>query len=209
MIDLSLFPVFLAGALILGATPGPDVAFTMASAAKGGTKAGIAAALGIGSGCLVWAGLSAAGLAALLAASEHALLFVRLAGGFYLLAMAAKTIEAFDDPAMFQAKGAGAMGRAFRNGMATNLLNPKVGLFFIAFLPAFTNAAIGPVWVQVLILGAVFSCTGTLMLFAYAAAAGAMRARLERSKSLRQAMNAVAATAFGALGLRLLISRPA
>ncbi|MEQ8935047.1 MAG: LysE family transporter, partial [Amphiplicatus sp.] len=94
MIDLSLFPVFLAGAVILSLTPGPDVAFTMASAIRGGTRSGVAAALGIGAGCLVWAGLSAAGLAAVLAASEHALLFVRLAGGFYLLALAAKTIEA-------------------------------------------------------------------------------------------------------------------
>lgn len=208
MIDLSLFWVFLAGALILNLTPGPDVAFTMASAVRGGVRAGMAAALGVGAGCLVWAALSAAGLAALLAASEHALLFVRLAGGIYLLGLAARTIETIGDPALLQSKGAGGAATAFRDGLATNLLNPKVGLFFIAFLPAFTNATIGPLWVQVLILGAVFSCSGVLILFAYAAAAGALRSRLERSKPLRRALNAVAATAFGALGLRLVLTRP-
>lgn len=209
MIDLSVFPIFLAGALALNLAPGPDVAFTMASAIRGGRRAGFAAALGIGAGSLVWSALAAAGIATLLAASEHALTIIRIAGGLYLLALAAKTIESLDDAFLAEARGASGAGRAFRDGIITNLLNPKVGLFFIAFLPAFTNAQVGPIWAQALILGAVFSLTGALALFVYAAAAGAARARLQRSRTLRRLMAAAAATAFGALGFRLLLTRPA
>ncbi|MEX0643709.1 MAG: LysE family transporter, partial [Parvularculaceae bacterium] len=78
MVDPASFWLFLAGALLLNITPGPDMAFTLATSAKGGVKAGLAAAAGVGLGSLAWAGLTAAGLAALLAASEHAFTIIRI-----------------------------------------------------------------------------------------------------------------------------------
>ena len=205
MIDLSLFPLFLGGALALNFTPGPDVAFTLATATKGGVRAGLAAALGIGAGSLVWAVFAAGGLAALLAASEHALTVIRIAGGFYLLYLAVRTIAKIDQS--FDVAGDVNMMAAFRSGAITNLLNPKVGVFFLAFLPAFANPAIGPVWLQTLILGAVFSFTGVCVLAGVAIGAGAIRERLARSRKMRITLNSVAASAFGLLGLRLLLMR--
>ena len=170
MFDPQTFLLFLAGALLLNITPGPDMAFTLATSAKSGPRAGLAAAAGVGTGAFVWAVLTAAGLAALLAASEHALTAIRIAGGAYLLYLAVKTYrqrhEAHD------AKGAAGFAKAFRAGALTNLLNPKVGLFYLAFLPSFADPAAGPVWLQILALGTVFSVSGALVLAAVAFAAG-------------------------------------
>ena len=207
MIDLTLFPLFLAGALALNFTPGPDVAFTLAAATRGGVRTGLAAALGIGAGSLVWAMLAAGGLAALLAASEHALTVIRIAGGFYLLYLAVRTIAKLDQS--FDVAGDVNMLAAFRSGAITNLLNPKVGVFFLAFLPAFVNPEVGPVWLQTFVLGAVFSCTGVCVLAGVAFGAGAIRERLARSKKMRIGLNSIAASAFGLLGLRLLLMRDA
>lgn len=199
------FLVFLAGALILNITPGPDMAFTLASAVKGGVRAGAAAAIGIGAGSLVWAGATAIGLAALLSASQHMLTLLKIAGGCYLVYLAIETYRHRRDA--IETKGAGGAASAFRSGFLTNLLNPKVGLFYIAFLPAFTDAAAGPIWAQVLFLGAVFSVSGALVLIGVAAAAGGLRARLAASPALRGRIRTASALVFGGLGLHLIFAR--
>lgn len=199
------FLVFLAGALILNITPGPDMAFTLASAVKGGARAGAAAAIGIGAGSLVWAGATAIGLAALLSASHHVLTLLKIGGGCYLVYLAIETYRHRRDA--IETKGAGDMAAAFRSGFLTNLLNPKVGLFYIAFLPAFTDAAAGPIWAQVLFLGAVFSVSGALVLVGVAAAAGGLRARLAASPALRVRIRTASALIFGGLGLHLIFAR--
>ena len=205
MIDASLFPLFLAGALILNFTPGPDMAFTLATSARAGVRAGLAAAVGVGAGSLGWAILTAAGLAALLATSEHALTIIRIGGGAYLVFLAGQTFR--HRRAMPQSRGGTNVWQAFRAGALTNLFNPKVGLFYLAFLPSFTNASTGPVWLQILVLGAIFSITGALVLALVAVIAGSARARLVQSEKFRVALNIVAATVFGALGLHLLLVR--
>jgi threonine/homoserine/homoserine lactone efflux protein len=204
MLDLSLFPLFLVAGLALALTPGPDMAFTLATAAARGTRAGLGAVAGIITGGLVWTVAAAAGLAALVAASDHALTVVRYAGAAYLIWLAIKTLRALDKP--MEAEGARDAGRAFRQGLTTNLLNPKIGLFFLALLPQFTNAEIGPVWLQMLVLGLIFFVMGTVVLVCVALAAGAARDRLARSANTRRVLNGLAATAFGGLGLRLIFS---
>ncbi len=172
MIDSSMLFLFLGGVLLLNITPGPDMAFTLATAAKSGTRAGLAAAAGVVTGSLVWAALTAVGLAALLAASEHALTAIRMIGGAYLIYLAVKTyLHRHDVPEM---TGAVNFGRAFRSGALTNMLNPKVGLFFLAFLPSFVDPAAGPVGPQIFILGAVFSFSGGLILALVAMAAASL-----------------------------------
>ncbi len=195
--------LFLAGALLLNITPGPDMAFTLATSGKGGTRAGVAAALGVGAGSLIWAVLTAAGLAALLAASQHAMMFIRLLGGFYLLYLALETYKRRHET--HAAKGADTLSAAFRSGALTNLFNPKVGLFFLAFLPSFTDPLAGPVWLQTLFLGTIFTAGGVAVLIAVAFAAGRARDRIARSPVFRSWINTIAAGVFGALGLRLLL----
>ena len=87
----------------------------------------------------------------------------------------------------------------------TNLLNPKVGLFFLAFLPQFTNPELSPVWLQMLVLGGIFFAIGTAVLTAVALAAGQAQAWLAGSRNARRVLNGLSATAFGGLGLRLLL----
>ena len=205
MIDPSLFWLFLAGALLLNVTPGPDMAFTLATSARGGVRAGLAAAFGVAVGSLGWAVLTAGGLAALLAASEHALTVIRTIGGVYLLFLAYKT---FRERKVFkEAQGRTNIWRAFRAGAMTNLFNPKVGLFYLAFLPGFTSDAIGPIWIQILVLGAVFSVTGGLVLAATAVAAGSARSLLLQSEKFRVGLNTTAAAVFAGLGLHLVFAR--
>ena len=205
MIDGSMLYLFLAGALVLNFTPGPDMAFTLATSARAGARAGLAAAAGVGAGSLGWAILTAAGLAALLAASEHALTVIRIAGGAYLLYLAVRTFQ--NRRQMMQSKGGAGIAQAFRAGALTNLFNPKVGLFYLAFLPSFTDAAAGPVWFQILALGSIFSFTGALVLALVALIAGSARSLLTQSERFRVALNMIAATVFGALGLHLLFAR--
>ncbi|WP_428408253.1 LysE family translocator [Hyphococcus sp.] len=204
MVDGAAFALFLSGALLLNITPGPDMAFTLASTARGGTRAGFAAALGIGAGSLGWAFATAAGLAAMLAASEHALTVIRIAGGLYLLYLAARTL--MEKSAPLKAEGAAGALQSFRSGALTNLFNPKVGLFYLAFLPSFANPEAGPVALQILLLGAIFSVTGTLVLFIVAAAAGALRGVFAASRSVQGVTKAISASVFGGLGAYLLFS---
>jgi threonine/homoserine/homoserine lactone efflux protein len=204
VLDLTLLPLFLAGGLALALTPGPDMAFTLATTASRGLRAGLGAVAGIITGGAIWTVAAAVGLAALLTASEHALAVVRYGGAIYLLWLAWQTIRTLD--AAPHARASASASQAFLRGLMTNLLNPKVGRFFLAFLPQFTNAELGPVWIQMLMLGGMFFAMGTMVLVAVALAAGAAQARLARSLTLRRVLNGLAATAFGGLGLRLIFS---
>lgn len=204
MLDLDILPVFIAGAAALAVTPGPDMMFTLATAAARGRAAGLGAVAGIISGGLVWTLASAVGLAALVAANPNSLMIVRYAGAAYLIWLAYRTFRTLS--ALPEGEAANDLASAFRRGFVTNLLNPKIGLFFLAFLPQFTNAQIGPVWIQMLLLGLIFFAIGAVILIAVALAAGTARDHLAQSQAWRKGLNALAGTAFGGLGLRLLFT---
>lgn len=192
---------FLAGALVLNLTPGADVLFATASGVQGGPKAGAAAGLGVGVGGIFHVTATAFGLGALVAAHPGALDAVRWLGAAYLLWIAVKSWRA--GPVHFEAgRGAISARAAFRRGVITNVLNPKVMLFMLAYLPQFTAPEIGPIWQQILILGGIVFCTGTLITMGYGALAGWMGARLARQMGV---LNRVAAVLFGALALRLVL----
>ena len=204
MIELSEFWIFLGGALLLNITPGQDMAFTLSSAARGGKGSGLAAAGGIGVGALAWSLIAAAGLAVALVATSNALTFIRLAGGAYLLYLAVRIITRLDTPTDPQKEAP--VGESFRFGVLTNLLNPKVGLFFFAFLPGFVNAETGPVWQQVFLLGAIFSLTSVIVLGAVAFGASAARNTLQDTKSIRRGLNIATAALFLVIGMRMLLT---
>lgn len=188
---------FVAAGLLLNLTPGADVLFATASGLAGGPRVGAVAGLGVGLGGLWHVGLAAAGVSALIAAHPGALLGLKAAGAAYLLVLAWKSWNA---GAAAPARGEARMGRALARGFVTNALNPKVALFVLAFLPQFTDPARGPVWQQIVVLGAVFSATGTLITSGYGALAGlagrALGARMA-------ALNRVAAVMFAGLAARL------
>lgn len=190
---------FLGAGVLLNLTPGADVMFATASGLTGGARAGVAAAFGVALGGVFHTLLAAAGLAALLAASPVAFEAVKWLGAGYLAFLAVKTWRA--GPA-HEVVGAGSLTRAIRRGFVTNSLNPKVALFVLAFLPQFTDPALGPVWQQILALGLMFSVTGFFVTASYGALAGVAGASLRRASGW---LNKLAAVVFGALAVRLVL----
>lgn len=195
MADLAAFA--LAG-LALNLTPGADVLFATASGLRGGPRAGMAAGLGVGLGGALHVTLAALGLSAVIAAHPDALTVIRWAGAAYLLWLAVAAWRA--GPAGAVSSGTIAPLAALRRGFLANALNPKVILFILAFLPQFTDPAHGPVWQQIVLLGSLFTVTGTLVTMGYGAVAGALGQSLSRRLGV---LNRVASVIFAGLAARL------
>ncbi len=145
---------FLTAAVVLNLAPGPDIAFILGQTVRGGRKAGFAALGGIWLGAFGHVLMAAAGLSAILATSATAFSVVKWAGAAYLLYLGIKALRS--DGSGFIAKGEATSPRAFpifRQGVIVALLNPKVAIFFLAFLPQFVVAGAGPVWAQLFLHG--------------------------------------------------------
>ncbi len=159
-------PLFAATVFLLNATPGVDMAFTVASTLRGGWRQGVAAAVGIMAGCVLHTLAAAFGLAALLATSSEAFAVVKYAGAAYLLYVAWGMARAGLRPAaaVAEVKAPQSLWRTARQGFFTNALNPKVALFFLALLPQFIDAAAPNKAAAFLFLGAWFIAQGLLFL---------------------------------------------
>ena len=192
---------FIGASFLLYLTPGADMMFTIASGVAGGPRAGLAAAAGISLGVLTHVIAAAAGLAVLVAASPVMLDGVRYAGAAYLAYLAYANWTA--DPDLDERKGRSDVWRAFQRGYLTNILNPKVILFILAFLPQFTNPAIGPVWHQIILLGVILGIGGILTDGAFGLFAGLAADRVRKSAGT---MNKISAVVFGSLAARLAIN---
>jgi len=204
---LPAWPVFLGFALAglaLNIVPGADMTFVIASAARGGRRDGIVAALGIGAGALIHVCAAVAGLSAILASSQAAFDLIKYAGAAYLLWLAFSLIRS--------GKSAGEStppvlpARLFRSAMLVNILNPKVALFFLAFLPQFVDPAANLPAVQILCLGLWFDFAGTLVNIAVAIVAAGAAVRLREVAWLARAARWLAATIMGALAIQLALA---
>ena len=153
MPDIGLFVV---ASVLLALAPGPDIIYVLTRGISQGRKAGIAAALGFASGCIFHTVLAAVGVAALIRSSELAFDLVRYAGAAYLVWIGIQALRHRSDFSIEAASEARALAAIYRQSVIGNMLNPKVTLFFLAFLPQFVNAEQGGVGLQMAILGAVF-----------------------------------------------------
>lgn len=204
--DLALFVMT---ALVLNATPGADMIYTVTRTLQSGWRGGVAAALGIGAGCAVHAVAAALGLAALLASSPWAFDGIRWAGAAYLLWLAWVMLQAARQPGE-PAPHAPALAQqsavqTFAQGVLTNVLNPKVALFFLALLPQFIAADAADKTLAFLFLGAVFIVNGTVFLLAVVIVAHTAR-RVGARPAIRRLLNLVGASLFAALAARLALS---
>ena len=203
--DLGLFVIT---ALVLNATPGVDFLYTVTRTLQSGVRGGIAASLGISAGCVIHALAAALGLAALLAASAFAFSMIKWAGAAYLLWLALGMLHdawtgaatAADRPVQ-----AAPPRRIFLQGFLTNVLNPKVALFFLALLPQFIAADASNKPAAFLFLGAIFVVNGTLFLFALVAATARVR-RIDAAPRVRRVLNAAGGALFAALAARLALA---
>jgi threonine/homoserine/homoserine lactone efflux protein len=202
--DLGLFVLT---ALVLNATPGVDFLYTVTRTLQLGARGGAVAALGISAGCVVHALAAALGLAAVLATSALAFTVVKWVGAAYLLWLAFGMLrDAWRGGALRASEVDRAapmsLRKVFAQGFLTNVLNPKVALFFLALLPQFIDADAANKPLAFLFLGAVFIVNGTLFLLALVAVAARAR-RLGLAPGMRRALNATGGALFAGLAARL------
>jgi len=207
--DLALF--VLSG-LLLNIAPGVDFLYVLSNSAARGTVAGVWAALGIGAGCVVHILFAALGLSAILASSAIAFSVVKWVGAAYLIYVGISMLRQRRGVALVVAEAAAQPGsapgsrRIFWQGFLTNVLNPKVALFFLAFVPQFI-AVSSPTKVQAfLLLGAIFNTTGTAWNLFVAWAAGMLTRRLQLASRVGLWVNRSLGALFIALGIRLGLS---
>jgi threonine/homoserine/homoserine lactone efflux protein len=169
--------LFALASTTLIAIPGPNALYIAARSLSHGRAAGVASALGVEAGTLVHVAAAAAGLSALIASSDLAFNAIRYLGVAYLLFLGIRALRGAGDGEVPQA-GRSSLRRAFAEGLLVNVLNPKVALFFLAFLPQFTDPGQGSLAVQTLSLGALFFGIALAMDLIYALAASAIRTRV-------------------------------
>jgi Putative threonine efflux protein len=203
MFGIHDFGLFLAAGILLNLTPGPDTVYILGRSIAQGREAGIVSALGICLGSIFHTCAAALGLSAILATSALAFGAIKLLGGAYLIFLGIKMFidrrKQLSLPSNFRRRTTAA---AFRQGVLTNVLNPKVALFFLAFLPQFIEPTSSIKVLAFLMLGFTFVTTGTIWCLILAWFASAFSERLRTNETIAQWLNRTAGALFVFLGLR-------
>lgn len=204
-----LLAAFAATVFLISVVPGPDVVFVVASGLRDGRRGGVAAALGVTGGMAVHTLAAALGLSALVRSSATAFEAVRLAGAGYLVWLG---VHALRSQGRTSAPTAGDSARRSSSQIArqaalTNLLNPKVIVFFLAFLPQFVDRGRGEVAAQILLLGVVFTLVGLTTDLAYGVLAGTVRRAFVSSARLSRRLERLVGVIYLGLAARLVSER--
>jgi RhtB (resistance to homoserine/threonine) family protein len=204
MFGIHDFELFLAAGILLNLTPGPDTVYILGRSIAQGREAGVASAIGISLGSIFHTCAAALGLSAILATSALAFGTIKLIGGAYLILLGIKMIldrrKQLSLPSNFRRRTTIA---AFRQGILTNILNPKVALFYLAFLPQFIDPASNAKVPAFILLGLTFVTTGTIWCLILAWFASVFSERLRANETISQWLNRTAGALFIFLGLRL------
>ncbi|MBR4738155.1 MAG: LysE family translocator [Rhodocyclaceae bacterium] len=197
---------FISVNILLALAPGPDNLMVLGQSIARGARAGFLLALGCAAGCFTHTLWAALGISALVLASDAAFLLLKIAGALWLFWIGWQTLRS---PALGSAPvraEAHSDWKDFCRGFVANAVNPKVALFFLAFLPQFTDAARGAIGVQIVVLGCVFALNTILIFGAIAFCAGQLGALLARRPGVGLWMNLLAGVIFIALALNLLLA---
>lgn len=197
--------LFLPAAIALIVAPGPDSLYVLARGIGQGRRAGIISALGTCTGLLVHTTAAALGLAVLLQTSTVAYLVVKYVGAAYLLYLGVRTLLTRQSLLVSAPATRPSWARMYVQGLLTNVLNPKVALFFVAFLPQFVNPQGGAVALQMLALGILFDVLGLLYLMLVALLSGSLGALVQRRPAWANRLRWVTGSVLVGLGLRLAI----
>jgi RhtB (resistance to homoserine/threonine) family protein len=203
--------LFVGVAAIVIVIPGPDTAVVTKNVLIHGRRAGFGTSLGVSTGVAIWTIAAAVGLASLVRASEVAFTALKLAGALYLVWLGIQALRAAGDGATAQHTAHGAVGPGmgarggFRQGVLSDLANPKIGIFFTSLLPQFVSAG-HPVLLPFLVLGAVFVLMTVVWLLAYTLAAARAAQTLVRPR-VRAALDRFTGVVLIGLGLRLAVER--
>ncbi len=208
--------LFIAAGLLLNLTPGPDVLYIVSNALRGGTREGMVAALGITAGCCIHILAAAAGVSALMTASATAFTVLKWVGAAYLVYVGGRLLLSQTAPAFkleaVDAYSTGPVGQfsyqsIFLRGFWTNVLNPKVALFFLAFLPQFIAPTVENKPLAFLLLGLLFSFNGLWVNMGWALSAAWLAGRASVVKRSMQWLDRVAGALFVTFGIKLALTQ--
>ncbi len=201
--DLWLMLTYLGAAVLLTLMPGPDNLFVLAQSIVSGARAGIATSLGLCTGLLVHIAAATLGISAVVYQSALAFALVKYAGAAYLLYLAYRSFR--DTSAIIRLGDERPYSRIalYRRGIIMNVLNPKVSLFFLAFLPQFIRQDAGEVSYQMLVYGMIFIMQALLLFSLISLFAAAIGRRLNQHPSLARRMNLIQGALFSLIGLKI------
>lgn len=203
MLELQSLAIFFGASVLLAIAPGPDNIFVLAQSALRGPGAGLLVTLGLCTGLVVHTTAVALGVAALFQASALAFTALKLVGAAYLLYLAWRAFRASAAAVPTAGDPVREAGRLYRRGIVMNVTNPKVLVFFLAFLPQFADPHRGPLAPQLMILGGVFIVATLIVFGSIAVLAGSIGRWLGRSARAQRVMHRVAGTVFLGLALKL------
>lgn len=206
LVDPGVLAVFSLAVLVICVTPGPDMLYILATSVSQGVRAGIVASAGMALGMLAHTALVAAGLAAAIAAVPAVYDVVRYAGAAYLLYIGIRSWREGSTVTDVQQRPAQPLRTVLWRATVTNLLNPKIVLFYLAFLPQFVAPERGRVAMQLLLLGLLFVLVGLIVDSVIALAAGRLGEWLQRRRNVSGVLNRVAAAVFVGLAVRLVFA---
>ena len=205
--EAGTFFYFLAASILLTIAPGPDILYLLTKSLASGAKSGITLAAGLVSGIVFHTFLVMAGVAAIIQNSALAMLALKIFGAGYLLFLAVKSFKAAKRGGQISIKkidGENSFAELYRRGVLMNVLNPKVLLFFLAFLPQFVNLSGENASVQIILLGVTFAAQAFIIFSAVAIGAGKVRKLLLQKKNLGQILNFVEAAVLAIIAVTLL-----
>lgn len=208
MFQIENFYLFLSVSILINLSPGPDMIYTSARALSQGTKAGLLSALGIFAGCFFHIGAAVFGLSAIIRQSAVFFSIIKYAGAGYLIYLGIMALFAKkQESAKIIAASEMSNQKIFFQAMLTNLLNPKVAIFFISFLPQFIDPSSTHVKEQIAFLGIWFAVQGTLILMIVAILTGWLRHYLIGNSSFRKWQERITGMILVGLGIRIIFSR--
>jgi threonine/homoserine/homoserine lactone efflux protein len=192
---------FSVAALVLLVIPGPSVLYIVSQSVEHGRRAGLTATLGVHTGTMVHLSAAALGLSAILVSSSLAFGVVKLVGAGYLIYIGLRALLGGGEQRTGTVRREARLSRIFRQGALVNVTNPKTALFFFAFLPQFLDRAAGPLPLQILVLGLVFTCLGLITDSSWALASGLAAVRIKGSPRFARIQRRVTGSLFIGLGL--------
>ncbi len=203
MIPLTILPLFLITSWALNIAPGPDMLYVITRSAGQGRNAGLVSALGIAVGSLIQTGIVSLGLASILTTVPLAYDLVKFLGAGYLIYLGIRTLLSRQNSLTTPQLKNSSLWRVFTQGIVTNVLNPKVALFFLAFLPQFTSPVYGSVPLQIITLGIIFDISGTIVNIIVALLSSLLGNWLKNHRGTSKFLNWLTGGIFIGLGVRL------
>ncbi len=208
MIELSQVLIFIAASFLLCLAPGPDNIYVLTQGITKSKKAAIVTTLGLCSGLIIHTSAAALGISVIFQTSEMAFNIVKYIGALYLLYIAYQAFKYRNEPLDLSVENSSSqLKKLFFKGFIMNILNPKVSIFFLAFLPQFVNTQAGNIPMQMIILGIIFMIMTVIVFSSIGIAANMLSVKLQKNPSIVKVMNILTSTVLVALGIKLALSQ--